>query len=127
MTKRVSCAAASTSRGVHQCHTVSRARARAAGSHGSYDDESMQASRPVARAISMLSRRRSSSRRSVQGRVSCCIRAEKGAVDGRFIADATWALVGRGKGEEGPRRDARRGKCRSSGRRWRILWLAWSA
>jgi hypothetical protein len=45
---------------------------------------------PVARAASMLSRRKAllESRRSDQGRVSHSIRAEEGAVDARFTADA---------------------------------------
>ena len=44
-----------------------------------------------------------------QGRVSHSVRAEEGAVDGRFTADArmlpansSWTFVGRWKGEEGP-------------------------
>jgi hypothetical protein len=70
----------------------------------------------VARATPMLSRGRSLKAAALgQGCTSCSIRAEEGAVDARFTAHATWALVGRRKGEERPRRDARRGNYRSSG------------
>src|SRR5271155_2816034 len=72
----------------------------------------LKVSTALARARAVASVPRIGRRRSMEGlgRVSCSIRAEEGAVDGRFdcypsmqLANSLWAVVGRRKGEEAPR------------------------